>query len=128
MKRIIPLMFVLLFTCCKSIEYVPVVTVEKDTVRLVKVEKDSIHVHDSTIIQAQGDTIYFERWHTRYRDRWRTDTIYKSRVDSIPYPVVQKVEVEVERELTPWQRFRMSMGNVFLILIGLTISFFIMKR
>lgn len=122
-------MFVLLFTCCKSIEYVPVITVERDTVKLVKVEKDSIHVHDSTIIQAQGDTIYFERWHTRYRDRWRTDTIYKSRVDSIPYPVVQKVEVEVERELTAWQRFRMSMGNIFLIVLALVaVSFVILRR
>ena len=59
--------------------------------------------------------LLIERWHTQYRDRWKTDTVYKSRVDSVPVPY--PVEKEVPAKLTWWQQTRMHVGGVVLALL-----------
>ncbi len=58
-------------------------------------ERDTIHIHDSVLIQQRHDTVFVDRWHTAWRERMvcRTDTI----VD------VQEVIVEktVEKRAVP---------------------------
>lgn len=84
----------LLLTGCTTTQYVPVETVRTDTLKVTKYERDSIYIHDSTIVREKGDTMLIEKWHTRWRDRWLHDTVYQSRVDSVqkPYPVTEYVE------------------------------------
>jgi hypothetical protein len=84
----------LLLTGCTTTKYVPIETVRIDTLKVTKYERDSIYIHDSTIVREKGDTMLIEKWHTRWRDRWLHDTVYQSRVDSIPkpYPVTEYVE------------------------------------
>ena len=57
-------------------------------------------------------TVYLttDRWHTQYRDRWSHDTVYQSRIDSIPKPY--PVEVKVPAELTWWQRLRIDIADI----------------
>jgi len=49
----------------------------------------------------------------------KTDTVV--RIDSIPFEV--KVPVEVEKELSFWQRLRLGLGNIMLALIGMAVLY-----
>lgn len=102
----------LLLTGCTTTKYVPVETVRTDTLKVTKYERDSIYIHDSTIVRENGDTMLIEKWHTRWRDRWMHDTVYQSRVDSIPKPY--PVEKRVPAELTWWQQTRLHLANILL--------------
>ena len=102
----------LLLTGCTTTKYVPIETVRIDTMKVTKYERDSIYIHDSTIVREKGDTMLIEKWHTRWRDRWMHDTVYQSRVDSIPKPY--PVEKRVPAELTWWQQTRLHLANILL--------------
>ncbi len=102
----------LLLTGCTTTKYVPVETVRIDTMKVTKYERDSIYIHDSTIVREKGYTMLIEKWHTRWRDRWMHDTVYQSRVDSIPKPY--PVEKRVPAELTWWQQTRLHLANILL--------------
>ena len=110
---------VALLSSCKSVEYVPVTVYEKktDSIYFTKVERDSIYVKDSTSIKQKGDTVLIEKWHTKYKDRAVHDTLYQSKIDSIPVPY--PVEKLVEKELSKPQKGLMYMGgfSLFAILI-----------
>ena len=113
-----------LMVSCKTKEYVPVVEHHTDTLRLVQHHRDSIYLHDSTFVREfiQGDTVRIvtEMWHTKYRDRLKTDTLYRSRTDSVPvpYPVVK----EVAAKLSAWQKFRLHLANILLMVVGLFVG------
>lgn len=84
----------LMLTGCTTTKYVPVIEHQTDTLIQRVVERDSIHVHDSIRVTEKGDTVTIERWHTQYRDRWHHDSVYVSKIDSVPapYPVTEYVE------------------------------------
>ena len=113
--------FIVLMAClmtgCKQVEYVTVPVEHTDTLIISKHQRDSIYVHDSTYIKEKGDTMLIERWHTRWRDRIVRDTIYKSKLDSIPYPV--EVVKEVPAKLTWWQQTRLHLANILLGVIAI---------
>lgn len=100
----------LLFSSCKSIQYVPVETVR--TEYKTNTVHDSVFVesikHDSVVIMQKGDTVFVSKWHTLYKDRWRerliTDTLIKIDSIQIPYPV--------EKKLTKWQQIKMDVGGI----------------
>jgi hypothetical protein len=120
-----------LFGSCTTTRYVPVPEYHTDTLRVVQHQRDSIYLSDSIYVSdfVRDDTVYktVERWHTQYRDRWRTDTIYQSKLDSIPYPV--EVDKKVPAELTWWQQTRLYLANTLLVVLGLAgIGFVIKKR
>ena len=109
---------------CKTKEYVPIVEHHTDTLRVVQHHRDSIYLHDSTFVREfiQGDTVRIitEMWHTKYRDRLKTDTLYRSRTDSVPvpYPVVK----EVAAKLSAWQKIRLHLANILLMVVGLFVG------
>ena len=105
----------LLLTGCTTTKYVPIETVRTDTMKVTKYERDSIYIHDSTIVREKGDTMLIEKWHTRWRDRWMHDTVYQSRVDSIPKPY--PVEKRVPAELSWWQQTRLHLANIMLYVL-----------
>ncbi len=79
---------------CTTTKYVPVVEYHTDTLIQKMTQRDSIYLHDSTIVREKGDTVRIEHWRTKYHDREVHDTIYQSRIDSVPapYPVTEYVE------------------------------------
>lgn len=112
------ILFVLaLLASCKQIEYVPVIEHRTDTTFITKWQRDSVWLHDSIMVTEKGDTVRIEKWHTKYIESIRHDTLYQSKIDSIPVPV--PVIQTVEKELSWWQRTQMYAGYV--LLIGLLI-------
>jgi hypothetical protein len=105
----------LLLTGCTTTKYVPVETVRTDTLKVTKYERDSIYIHDSTIVREKGDTMLIEKWHTRWRDRWMHDTVYQSRVDSVPQPYPVTEYVERKRSKLDW--FFIITGIIALIAV-----------
>lgn len=89
---------------CRSVRYIEVPRVSRDTLRVVQVETRIDSVRDSIFLRefVQGDTVYMVKYveRLRWRDRWRVDTVQAVRVDSvgIPYPV--------ERKISRWGKVR----------------------
>lgn len=114
---IVCIVWLLIFNSCTTVRYVPVVEHRTDTVQITKQQRDSIWLHDSIYMKEymSGDTVYMlrDRWHTKYIESIRHDTTYISKRDTIPCPY--PVEVEVERQLTWWQRLRLYLGNIVLM-------------
>lgn len=122
MKRLILYLIVFLmsgtwFTSCRSVQYVPVETVKKDSIYINKIQHDSIYRRDSVYIDRSGDTIYIYKDRYLYKYKNLTDTVYISRVDSINVPYM------VEKKLTRWQSIKMELGGwafaaIVIIIIG----------
>lgn len=114
-----------IFVNCKTVRYVPVEQVHRDTTYIRQVERDSVHERDSIYIYRDADTVYSTRTRTIYRDRVRRDTLYFARCDT-----VAKV-VEVERELSKIQRIKLALGEVMLLVIvvaaGVAVVWFVRK-
>ena len=110
---IIITILMLSFCSCKSVEYVPVIEHKTDTVIQTKVQKDSIYVHDSTIVEKGDSIIKIEHWHTKYVEKQVHDTTYISKTDTVPqpYPVTEYVE----KKLTTWQVVLMTIGLLSLM-------------
>lgn len=110
-----------LLSGCRSTKYITVPEVHTDTLYQARVEKDSVWLHDSVFVNQwqSGDTVYLTsyKWQTKYVERLRLDTIYRARVDSVPVPV--PVEVKVPADLTWWQQFRIHLGNIALMVLGI---------
>ena len=105
-----------LLTSCKHTEYVTVPEYHTDTLILTKVQRDSIHVHDSKFVEVKGDTVLIERWHTKFVEKLLHDTLYQSKTDTVA--VAYPVEKQVEKQLSWWQLTQMYAGDVLLILIA----------
>ena len=118
MKRFTLFFFVMVvvlccISSCTTTRYVPVVEYHTDTLIQKMTQRDSIYLHDSTIVREKGDTVLVERWHTRYRDREVHDTVYQMRIDSVPapYPVVE----HVERKMSAIDKFLIATGILSII-------------
>ena len=118
MKRFTLFSFVMVvvlccISSCTTTKYVPVVEYHTDTLIQKMTQRDSIYLHDSTIVREKGDTVLIERWHTRYRDREVHDTVYQSRIDSVPapYPVTEYVE----RKMSGIDKLLISTGILSII-------------
>lgn len=107
-----------IWSSCRSVKYVPVEVIKTDTTYINKVQRDSIYQLDSIYIRDKGDTILITKTKYIYRDKLVRDTVFVSHTDSIqvPYPV--------EKQLSRWQQFRLSVGGwaigilVILIIAG----------
>ena len=101
-----------LLTGCRSVEYVPVETVSRDTVSVVQVRADTFVRLDSVHVKEKGDTVWMERYRTVWRDRRVADTVFASRTDSVQVPV------PVEKPLTRWQQMKMKAGGAAIFAIA----------
>jgi hypothetical protein len=115
-----------LLCSCSSVKYVPVESVRTDTVYQSKIQRDSVHVHDSVFVKEwqKGDTVFRDRdrWHTKYVEREVHDTLYQSRVDSIavPYPV--------EKELSWWAKKKIEFGELAMLIMAGLLCFVVIKH
>lgn len=96
----------LLLGACTRTVYVPVTSVQRDSIYLHTHTRDSIMVHDSVTITVQGDTVWKERVRIEYHDRIIRDTAYIERLDTIPVPY------PVEKKLSRSDRFFLKAGKV----------------
>ena len=79
MKKIFFLLVILSAFGCRSVVYVPTVTVKDSLVYVNHIQKDSIYAyfHDSIYIHQKGDTVFVSKWHdtVKYRNVLKTDTV-----------------------------------------------------
>lgn len=119
MKYALILSAMLLIGCKTRERVVMVETTRTDTTYITKHQRDSIWLHDSIYVseKQRGDTIFVEsrKWLTKYVEKEVHDTVYQSKVDSVPvpYPVPQYIE----NELTWWQRTKMKAGVAFICIL-----------
>ena len=105
MKKLLVLALLLSLVSCKATRHTVEVPVYiHDTTQTVSLLHDSTYVDRWHTIETRGDTVFVTRTETLYRYRTRTDTALLYR----EVPVLQKVEVYREKELTRWQRFRLG--------------------
>jgi len=123
------ILILLLLCSCTTTKYVPVPEYHTDTLRITNHTRDSIYLSDSIYINdfVRDDTVYktIERWRTKYIERKTLDTLYQSKVDSIPYPV--EVIKEVPAELSWWQRLKMKVGGAAIILCLLAFAIWVWR-
>lgn len=119
MKRttILCAMLVTLAGCKTHERIVEVERVRTDTTYITKHQRDSVWLHDSIHVKDKGDTVTIERWHTKYIERTTHDTIYHATHDTLPLPYPVEVVKKVEKPLTWWQRTRLHVANIVLLLL-----------
>ena len=119
MRYIIPVISLFLLISCKTryiTEYqtveVPVIHTElrTDTVR------DSVHHTDSVVVFQRGDTVFSEKF--RYITKWKERSKIVNNTDTLTKIVKKHVPVYVEKKLNKWQKIRMNVGGIVIILFG----------
>ena len=121
----------MMMTGCKTHERI-VELVRTDTLIVKDVQRDSVYVesmkHDSVYIHQKGDTMWVEKWHTEWRDRWRDrethDTIYQSKTDTVR---VKEVVAGKASTMTRWQKLRMTLGDIALIVMLFILLLYVVR-
>ena len=116
MKKILILLVILSAFGCRSIVYVPTITVKDSLVYVNHIQKDSVYSYfrDSIYIHQKGDTVFVSKWHdtVKYRNVLKTDT-----VNSKFY--INKEKTLTVNILTKFQKIMMWLGGMLsLSLIG----------
>lgn len=114
-----------LFTCfvltifvnaCTTTKFVPVETVRVDSIIVARVASDSIYKRDSIFVAVKADTVFKTVSKYVYRDRLIHDTVRIVSCDTIARIV------EVEKELSFWERQKLELGGVAFWLIPLLLG------
>lgn len=127
LARIITLIFLAtILYSCKSIQYVPVETMKRDTTYLSQTKIDSIYHRDSIYVERKGDTVYLSKYKYLYKYIEKHDTLWREKVDTI------QIAYPVEAQLTKWQKIKISIDEylkttIILIIIGLCAKYFIKR-
>jgi hypothetical protein len=116
LARIITLIFLAtMLYSCKSIQYVPVETMKRDTTYLSQTKIDSIYHRDSIYVEHKGDTVYLSKYKYLYKYIEKYDTLWREKVDTI------QVAYPVEAQLTKWQKIKINIGEYLITAIALVI-------
>lgn len=127
LTRIIVLIFLAaILYSCKSIQYVPVETIKRDTTYISQTKIDSIYQRDSIYVEHKGDTVYLNKYKYLYKYIEKHDTLWREKVDTI------QVAYPVEAQLTKWQKIKINMGEyliaaIVLIIMWLCVKYFIKR-
>ena len=125
LARIITLIFLAtILYSCKSIQYVPVETMKRDTTYLSQTKIDSIYHRDSIYVERKGDTVYLSKYKYLYKYIEKHDTLWREKVDTI------QIAYPVEAQLTKWQKIKINIDEylkttIILKIIGLCAKYFI---
>ena len=115
MKRIIFLILIFALLGCTKRIYIPVTTTVTEIEYRDRLQHDSIYFSDSVLIVTKGDTVFNTKIKYRYINKIVKDTV--NRTDSVY--VEKPIEiVKYENRLNGWQKLRLNILNVLLIIAG----------
>ena len=98
-----------------------------DTLYLSSQHFDSVYVFRDRLLDRSRDTVYLKDSILEFRYRLLRDTVYQTRVDSIP--VLREVEVVREVRHVPWYAKLLSwIGIIALILLLARLLLFLRGR
>ena len=103
---------------CGTLRQQPLVAehLTRDTLYLSSQHFDSVYVFRDRLLDRSRDTVYLKDSILEYHYKLLRDTVYQTRVDSIP--VLRKVEVVREVRHIPWYAKLLSwIGIIALILL-----------
>ena len=124
MKKLIIFLIVFAFFGCTKRIYIPVTTTVTEIEYRDKLVRDSVYFSDSVLIERKGDTVFNTRIKYRYINKLVRDTV--NRFDSVY--VEKPIEViKYENRLNGWQKLRLNILNVLLIIAGVWLSVKIIK-
>ena len=125
---IIALLSALVLTGCASHRPLQVAEhVTRDTVYVNKLHYDSIYVSRDHFTDRTRDTVYLRDVSVEYRYTLLRDTIYKTRIDTIPYEV-RVVETPVVRHI-PWYAKLLSwIGTLALLFLLIRVILYLRGR
>lgn len=118
---LLPVAVLTLFVNCTT-KYVPVINTVIDSVKVVDVRRDSVHVLDSVFVYGKNDTVYLTRWRVEYREALRVDTFYSFRCDTV------NTIVEVERKLSRIEKLKMDIGNGVMWAVPILLALWLLYR
>ena len=122
-KLIIFLVMFAVFGCTKTV-YIPVTNTITEIEYRDRLQHDSIYFSDSVLIEQKGDTVFNTRIKYRYINKLVRDTV--NRFDSVY--IEKPIEViKYENRLNGWQKLRLNILNVLLIIAGVWLSVKIIK-
>ncbi len=121
MRTIFIILLSVLFAGCRTTHPSIGGKTASDSLSSVVLKHDSIYIRDSIYIATQGDTVYQKEYKYIYRDRLVRDTFYHHHSDTI------KEIVEVERQLTFWQRKKMELGGAVVWIAPLIAAIMVAK-
>ena len=127
LARIITFIFLAtILYSCKSIQYVPVETMKRDTTYLSQTKIDSIYHRDSIYVERKGDTVYLSKYKYLYKYIEKHDTLWREKVDTI------QIAYPVEAQPTKWQKIKINIDEylkttIILIIIGLCAKYSIKR-
>lgn len=122
LTRIIVLIFLAAILCsCKSIQYIPVETIKRDTTYISQTKIDSIYQRDSIYVEHKGDTVYLNKYKYLYKYIEKRDTLWREKVDTV------QVAYPVEAQLTKRQKIKINMGEYLIAAIALIIMWLCVK-
>ena len=110
-----------LLNSCTVTRYTPVESVRVDSVYSTLVKRDSIYERDSVFVAVKADTVFLSKAHYRYRDRVVRDTVRVLRCDTVTRVV------EVEKELSFWQKKKIGLAEFVLWLLPLVILYIVCR-
>lgn len=119
MRYIIPIISLFLLISCKTRYITEYQTVEVPVIHnelRVDTVRDSVHHTDSIVVFQRGDTVFSEKY--RYITKWRERSKIVNTTDTLYKKVEKPVPVYVEKELSKWQKIRMSIGGIVMVLLG----------
>lgn len=125
---VVLLMFLYLFTGCKTVEPVPSVEYVKEYIDRYCTDTLLVYVSDSTTIEKNGDSTTVTKSKSRdtYRGKARIDTVKVTKYVKEPY------RVEVEKKLSKYEEISLKVGMwlipIFAILVVIAICRFVYKR
>ena len=125
-RIIVLILLAIMLYGCKSIQYVPVETIKRDTTYISQIKIDSIYHRDSIYVEHKGDTVYLSKYKYLYKYIEKHDTLWREKTDTI------QVVYPVEAQLTKRQKIKINMGEyliaaIVLIVIWLCAKYFIKR-
>jgi hypothetical protein len=119
MKRLINKLFFVTLFClvvvclsgCRTKEILQPAQTKTETKYIDRVLNHTEYVHDSTLIQTKGDTVFLYKYRTREINTGKDSISYISKTDTIVKPQLVQT-TKVTNQLTKWQKFWIDAGYV----------------
>ena len=133
---LLSLVLLLLYSCTKT-HYIPVETTVIDTLRVTKIQRDSVYCRDSIFVDKyrNGDTVYIVKTNTRimYKNVYHNDTIYRSvtndSLNADAAKALADISAENNEHMLKLKQNKKTIFSLYLIIVLLScVAIVLLKR